>query len=93
MASAGFEVLPSATVESAVHRLLHQLYLRQRLPTHPVTDLIPLEEARNLEIYQRYSRGERAIDLAEDYSVSLQRIYVLIRRYHGADNKSRGNLC
>ncbi len=47
----------------------------------PVTDLIPTEDERNSEIYQRYVNGERAIDLAEDYSVSLQRIYVLIRRY------------
>ena len=85
MHPAGFEVLPSATVESAVHRVLRQLYLEQELPTYPVTDLIPLEEVRNAEIYQRYINGERAIDLAEDYSVSLQRIYVLIRRYHGAE--------
>ena len=68
-------------VESAVHRVLHQLYLGQELPTYPVTDLIPLEEIRNAEIYQRYVSGERAIDLAADYSISLQRIYVLIRRY------------
>jgi len=81
VASAGFQVLSSATVESAVHRVLCQLYLGQTLPERPVTDLIPLEEMRNAEIYQRYINGERAIDLAEDFSVSLQRIYVLIRRY------------
>ena len=85
MASAGFEVLSSATVESAVHRVLYQIYFGQALPTQPVTDLIPLEEVRNAEIYQRFISGERAIDLAVDYSVSLQRIYVLIRRSQGSD--------
>ena len=75
VASAGYQVLPSAAVESAVHRVLHQLYLGQALPTLQVTDLIPLEEVRNAEIYQRYVNGERTVDLAEDYNVSPQRIY------------------
>ena len=70
-------------VEAAVRRVLLQLYFGQGLPTQPVTDLIPTEEERNSEIYQRYVNGERAIDLSEDYSISLQRIYVLIRRYQG----------
>jgi Mor family transcriptional regulator len=83
--SAGFQVVSSATVAFAVHRVLHQLYLGQSLPTHPVTGRILTEEERNTEIYQRYVIGGRAIDLAEDYRVSLQRIYVLIRRYHGAE--------
>ena len=55
------------------------------LPTQPITDLIPTENERNTEIYQRFVSGERAKDLAEDYSVSLQRIYVLIRRSQGID--------
>ena len=71
-------------VEAAVHRVLHQLYLGQTLSTQPVTDLIPTEEERNFEIYKRYIADERAVDLAEDYGVSLQRIYVLIRRYQTA---------
>ena len=74
-----------ATVESAVHRVLYQLYLGKALPVQPVTDLIPTENERNTKIYQRYISGERAIDLAEDYSVSLQRIYALIRRSQGSD--------
>ena len=68
-------------VEAAVHRVLRQLYFGQVLSTSPITDLIPTEEERNLEIYKRYVASERAADLAEDYGVSLQRIYVLIRRY------------
>ena len=81
MASAGFGVTSSAMVEAAVQRVLHQLYSGQRFSAQPITDLIPTEEGRNLEIYKRYAAGERAADLAEDFGVSLQRIYVLIRRY------------
>ena len=68
-------------VEAAVHRVLRQLYFGQVLSTSPITDLIPTEEERNLEIYKRYAAGERAVYLAEDYDISLQRVYVLIRRY------------
>ena len=71
-------------VEAAVHRVLRQLYFGQRFSAQPITDLIPTEENRNLEIYNRYPSGERAADLAEDYGVSLQRVYVLIRRYQAA---------
>ena len=84
MASAGFGVTSSAMVEAAVHRVLHQLYLGQRFSTQPITDLIPTEEDRNFEIYKRYIAGERAVDLAEDFDTSLQRVYVLIRRYQTA---------
>ena len=68
-------------VEAAVHRVLRQLYFGQAVSTQPVTDLVPTEEVRNFEIYKRYAAGERAADLAADYGVSLQRVYVLIRRY------------
>ena len=71
-------------VEAAVYRVLRQLYLGQTISTQPVTDLVPTEEERNLEIYNRYVAGERAVDLAEDYGISLQRIYVLIRRAQDA---------
>ena len=71
-------------VEAAVHRVLRQLYLGQQFSTQPITDLIPTEEERNFEIYNRYVAGERAVNLAEDYGISLQRIYVLIRRAQDA---------
>ena len=71
-------------VEAAVQRILHQLYLGQWYSTQPITDLIPAEEDRNFEIYKRYVAGERAVNLAEDYDISLQRVYVLIRRHQTA---------
>ena len=71
-------------VEAAVHRVLHQLYFGQAQPTSPITDLIPAEEDRNFEICKRFVAGERAVNLAEDYDISLQRVYVLIRRHQTA---------
>jgi Mor family transcriptional regulator len=49
------------------------------LPSEPLTDYSPTKEDRNAEIYQRYLAGERAVDLAREYGMSLQRIYKIIR--------------
>jgi Mor family transcriptional regulator len=50
------------------------------LPTEAVTDSIPFAEERNKEIYRRYLASERATDLAREFGISLQLIYVLIRK-------------
>ena len=50
------------------------------LPSEPLTDYKPPKEDLNREIYQRYLEGARAVDLAAEYGMSLQRIYVIIRR-------------
>jgi Mor family transcriptional regulator len=50
------------------------------LPPEPLTDFIPPKEDRNREIYRRYIEGARAVDLAAEYSISLQRVYIIIRR-------------
>jgi Mor transcription activator family protein len=80
MTPEGFETSSSAYIEWAVQRMLARLYAKKEPLTQPVTDLIPLKEDRNAEIYQRFLAGERAVDLAKEYGISLQRIYVLIRR-------------
>ncbi len=49
------------------------------LPSEPLTDYKPPKENRNREIYQRYIEGVRAVDLAAEYGISLQRVYVIIR--------------
>jgi DNA-binding CsgD family transcriptional regulator len=80
MAPEGFEDSSSASVERAVRRLLRMLYAGMDIPAHAVNDFVPTKEDRNREIYQRYMEGVRAVELARQYSVSLQRIYTLIRR-------------
>jgi len=75
----GFEDSSSASIERAVQRLLRLLYAGMELPSEAINDLIPSKEERNREIYRRYVEGERAVDLAAEYRISLQRVYKVIR--------------
>jgi Mor family transcriptional regulator len=50
------------------------------IPAQAVNDFVPPKEERNREIYRRFLAGARAVDLAELYHVSLQRVYALIHR-------------
>jgi hypothetical protein len=80
VAPEGFEDTSSASIEKAVRRILGLLYAGMELPSEPLTDFIPPKEDRNREIYQRYIEGARAVDLATEYGISLQRVYIIIRR-------------
>lgn len=79
MAPEGFEDTSSASIEKAVRRILGLLYAGMELPSEPLTDYKPPKENRNREIYRRYVDGARAVDLAAEYGISLQRVYVIIR--------------
>ncbi len=79
VAPEGFEDSSSASVEKAVQRILRLLYAGMERPSEAVSDYTPTKKERNAEIYQRYLTGERAVDLAREYGMSLQRIYVIIR--------------
>ncbi len=79
IAPEGFEDSSSASVEKAVRRILRLLYARMELPSEAISDHTPTKEERNAEIYQRYLTGKRAVDLAREYGMSLQRIYKIIR--------------
>jgi hypothetical protein len=83
MAPEGFEDSSSASIERAVRRILRLLYAGMDIPAHAVNDFVPAKEERNREIYRRFLAGVRAVDLAELYNVSLQRVYALIRRQNG----------
>jgi Mor family transcriptional regulator len=60
--------------------LLRLLYAGMALPLQPLTDNNPTKEDRNREIYQRHIEGACAVDLAAEYRISLQRVYIMIRR-------------
>lgn len=79
MTPEGFEDSSSASVEKAAQRILQLLYAGMELPSEAISDYTPTKEERNAEIYQRYLAGERAVDLAGEYRMSLQRIYKIIR--------------
>jgi Mor family transcriptional regulator len=42
--------------------------------------MIPTKTERNDTIYERYMAGERAVDLAREYGISVRRINRLILR-------------
>ena len=50
------------------------------LPLEPLTHHKLPKENRNREIYRRPIEGARAVDLEKEYGVSLQRVYVIIRK-------------
>lgn len=74
-------VTSCTSVESASLRLIELLYKGIPAPQEPVSLLIPMMTERDEMIYTRYMAGERAVRLAEEYGVSLQRLHWLIRRY------------
>ncbi len=65
----------------AVQRVLAQLYRGIEEAIAPVTDMIPEKEWRNQEIIRRYLSGERAVDLAREFGISVRRVNRLIRRH------------
>ena len=79
VASEGFEPTSSATLAHAVRRILRVLYSGIPHPAAPLNDFTPTKHNRNREIYTRYLAGERAIELAAEYGISLQRLHEIIR--------------
>jgi hypothetical protein len=77
----GFGNISSANPSQAVAIILRLLYKDQHLPEKPVSDIPPLKADRNREIVERYLAGERAVDLAKEFGISVRRVNRLIRRY------------
>ena len=65
----------------AVRCVIAQLYRGMIVTSARVTDMIPEKEARNRAIYHRYLAVERAVDLANEFEISVRRVNKLIRRY------------
>lgn len=68
-------------MSQAVQRVLEQLYSGMSEAAAPVRDMIPEKEWRNQEIVRRYLAGERAVNLAKEFGISVRRVNRLIRRY------------
>ncbi len=77
---AGLGNISSASMSQAVRRVLARLYKGQVESNVPVSDMIPEKEQRNQEIYDRYMAGERAVDLAKEFGISVRRINRIVRR-------------
>jgi len=68
-------------MSQAVRRVLAQLYRGMIASDAPVSDMLPEKDVRNQAIYHRYLAGERAIELASEFEISVRRVNKLIRRY------------
>jgi Mor family transcriptional regulator len=65
----------------AVAVVLWLLYADKPTLNRPASSMIPPKTERNQAIVQRYLVGERAVDLAKEFGISVRRVNKLIRRY------------
>jgi Mor family transcriptional regulator len=65
----------------AVATVLWVMYRDSPKPDKPASSMIAPKSQGNQEIVRRYLEGERAIDLAEEYEISVRRVNRLIRRF------------
>ncbi len=64
----------------AVAMVLWIMYGDRPKHNKPTSSIIPPKTQRNQEIVQRYLAGERAVDLAKEFRISVRRVNRLIRR-------------
>ena len=65
----------------AVATVLWVMYGDKPNSDMPASSMIPPKTQRNQDIVQRYLAGERAVDLAKEFGISVRRVNRLIRRY------------
>ncbi|CAG1007172.1 hypothetical protein ANRL4_03712 [Anaerolineae bacterium] len=85
----GYQPISRDSLFRIVERVLVAFYQDRPLPTKPARSLIPEKQSRNLEIVQRFLAGERAVDLAQEFGISVRRVNRLVRRYEGREQKKR----
>jgi Mor family transcriptional regulator len=68
-------------MSQAVRQVLTQLYRGMTVADEPVSDMLPEKVQRNQEIFAKYMAGERAVDLARAFGISVRCVNWLIRRY------------
>ncbi len=66
---------------TAVAVVLRLMYADKTILDKPASSMIPPKTERNQEIVRRYLAGERAVDLATEFGISVRRVNKLIRRY------------
>jgi hypothetical protein len=78
VAPEGFQPTSGASPQTAAQRLLLLLYPRQ-VPQRPISKDETERETRNEEIRHRYDAGERVVDLAREYCMTIQGVYRILR--------------
>jgi hypothetical protein len=75
----GFEAISGASPQTAAQRLLQLLYPNE-ISEKPQKKDENSRDTRNEDIRQRYRAGERVVDLAQEYGMTIQGIYRILRR-------------
>ncbi len=70
--------ISGASPKTAAQRLLRLLY-REPKPESPQGKDQAIRDVRNEEIRRRYEAGERVVDLAQEYGMTVQGIYRILR--------------
>ena len=78
----GLEATSGNSLRKAIQRLLGLLYPSLK-PSKPKKKGEVHRDHRNEEIRQCYEAGERALLLAEEYGLTIQALYKVLRRHWG----------
>ena len=79
--TAGHDVGDKYTLRVAISIFKLLMYPSPRTSLLPASAAIPEKTDRNFEIYKRYMAGERAQNLADEFSISVRRVNWLINRF------------
>jgi hypothetical protein len=77
----GYWVISRDSLHVAISLFRILLYPVPRTSALPASAKIPSNIGRNREIYNRYSAGERAQKLANEFGISVRRVNWLINRF------------
>ena len=76
----GYQAILRDTLHVAISILKLLMYPSPRMSLIPASAAIPEKVYRNLEIFKRYTAGERAQNLAYELGISVRRVNWLINR-------------
>ena len=77
----GYQAILRDTLRLSINIFKLLIYPLPRASMLPASAAIPEKVDRNLEIYKRYSTGERAQNLADEFGISVRRVNWLIDRF------------
>jgi len=83
--SEGYRSVSRDSSTLAIEYILWVYWTEKPAPREPASSMIPPKTERNLEILHRYRSGERAIDLAMHYGISVRRVNRLIHKFESKE--------
>ena len=81
MTLTGFGTACVPSLNTAILRVLDQLYFGIPLPLQPISEKHLSRSERNTQICERYSHGQTLEAIAQDFNLSHQRVHEIIHRW------------